>query len=69
VRGVLNIVVLGAVLWAQGTTTHQDHDSPHQVNVVVRNGKGAVADLTQQDFEIFDKGKPQKIAFSTSQTR
>jgi VWFA-related protein len=33
-----------------------------QVAVVVRDKHGAVADLTKNDFEIFDKGKPRTIA-------
>jgi VWFA-related protein len=40
-----------------------------QVNVVVRNSHGAVADLTKDDFTIIDAGKEQKVAlFSVSST-
>jgi VWFA-related protein len=40
-----------------------------QVNVVVRNSHGAVADLTKNDFTIIDAGKEQKVAlFSVSST-
>jgi VWFA-related protein len=33
-----------------------------EVDVVVRSKNGPVADLTQDDFTVFDQGKPQKIA-------
>jgi VWFA-related protein len=33
-----------------------------EVNVVVHDKNGAVGDLTQQDFTLFDKGKAQKIS-------
>jgi VWFA-related protein len=36
-----------------------------QVAVVVRDKRGAVADLTKNDFEVFDKGKQRKIASFT----
>jgi VWFA-related protein len=41
-----------------------------EVNVIVRDRHGPVAGLTKDDFTIFDKGKPQKIAFfSANSTR
>src|SRR6202451_150041 len=39
-----------------------------EVNVIVRDLKGPVAGLTKDDFTIFDKGKPQKIAFFSANT-
>jgi VWFA-related protein len=41
-----------------------------ELNVIVRDRHGPVAGLTKDDFAIFDKGKPQKIAFfSANSTR
>jgi VWFA-related protein len=41
-----------------------------QVDVVVHNSHGAVTGLTKDDFELFDKGKPQAISvFSVSGAR
>ena len=34
-----------------------------QVDVLVRGDAGPVSNLTQDDFRLFDQGKPQKIAF------
>src|ERR1700733_1957948 len=33
-----------------------------EVDVVVRDKKGPVADLIKDDFSLFDQGKPQRIA-------
>jgi VWFA-related protein len=41
-----------------------------EVDVVVRDKKGPVADLTKDDFSLFDQGKPQRIAvFSLTTAR
>jgi VWFA-related protein len=34
-----------------------------QIGVIVRDKNGPVANLTQEDFAVFDRGKPQKISF------
>src|SRR5947209_6401634 len=36
-----------------------------QVDVLVRNSGGAVPNLTQQDFQLFENGKPRKISLFT----
>ncbi|HEY2545679.1 MAG TPA: VWA domain-containing protein, partial [Candidatus Acidoferrum sp.] len=45
----------------------QIHVSTHlvQIGVIVRDKNGAVADLTKEDFGIFDRGKPQTISVFT----
>jgi VWFA-related protein len=41
-----------------------------EVDVVVRDKKGPVADLSKDDFALFDQGKPQRIAvFNLTSTR
>src|SRR4051794_12988223 len=34
-----------------------------EVHVVVRDKQGPLTDLTERDFELYDQGHPQKIAF------
>ncbi len=71
----VRILLLSVVCWiARGQTPAPEvstHDAPATfrvgtnlvlVPVVVRDGKGrAVGNLTQEDFQLFDKGKPQTI--------
>lgn len=63
---LLKAVGLTAMLFA--TATPQDQKVFRsdtrlvEADVVVRDGKGPVEGLTVADFELFDNGKPQKIA-------
>src|SRR5580765_7919843 len=36
-----------------------------QVSVIVRDKNGPVEGLKQEDFQVFDQGKPQKVALFT----
>lgn len=64
------ILVLGAALGLLAQTS-QPPQAPAihvttrlvEVNVIVRNDKGPVGDLTRGDFTVLDQGKPQKIEF------
>jgi len=46
------------------------HVSTHlvQIGIIVRDGKGAVEDLTKDDFAILDRGKPQTISVFTAES-
>ena len=68
---VIGLVAAGLRLSAQAPTTQPP--APPQprygaatsavvVDVVARDKKGPVIDLTQADFEVFEDGKPQQIA-------
>jgi len=52
-----------ACLAAFGQDTHVFRSDTHlmEVQAVVRDGKGPVDGLTEHDFQLFDKGKPQQI--------
>src|SRR5271169_4072427 len=76
VRGAVAVVFLfGAVARGQSPQTTPEmtsHDAPAtfstkvnlvMVPVVVRDGKGkAIGTLQKEDFQLFDKGKPQVIS-------
>jgi len=69
-----NVVWVGIVLAiaaiAQDKSTFHSDTRLVEVEVVVRDGKGPVEGLTQEDFQLFDNGKPQKIgAFSVIQSK
>ncbi len=53
---------IGATLIAQEQPLVRVNTQLVEVDVVVRNGNGPVANLTQDDFTIFDEGKRQTIA-------
>ena len=75
----LTWVLLGApAAFAQATSTASPADVPViksstrlvQVNVVVTDKKGLpVQGLKKEDFRLFDGGKPQEIAFLTTESR
>jgi VWFA-related protein len=46
------------------------HVSTHlvQIGIIVRDKNGAVADLTKDDFAVFDRGKPQTISVFTAES-
>jgi VWFA-related protein len=46
------------------------HVSTHlvQIGIIVRDKNGAVADLTKDDFAVFDRGKPQTIRVFTAES-
>lgn len=63
------LLVFGLAAVALAQTPIQVTTRLVQVAVVVRDRHGAVADLTRNDFQLFDKGKQQKIAtFSVART-
>jgi VWFA-related protein len=57
-----------AVLLAQDASVIRVTTRMVEVNVIVRDHNGPVTGLTKDDFTIFDKGKPQKIAFFAANT-
>ncbi len=61
IRGHL-FFALAALGLAQESPTLKVTTHLIQVNVIVRDKNGPVADLSKDDFELFDKGKPQKVA-------
>src|ERR1700691_2728412 len=46
------------------------HVSTHlvQIGIIVRDKNGAVADLTKDDFAVFDRGKPQAISVFSAES-
>jgi VWFA-related protein len=46
------------------------HVSTHlvQIGIIVRDKNGAVANLTKEDFAVFDRGKPQTISVFTAES-
>jgi VWFA-related protein len=62
--GVLSISSIAALLGAQDQVIRVNTRLV-EVDVVVRNKNGPVADLTKDDFTVFDQGKPQKISSFT----
>jgi hypothetical protein len=70
-RFLFSMLACATSQWAQNTPEITSHDEPttfsSKVNLVIvpvvvrdRNGK-AVGGLKQEDFQLFDKGKPQTI--------
>jgi len=77
-RSIVSVVARISIAFALGLVTiaasaqnapppAEIHVATHlvQIGVIVRDKNGAVADLTKEDFGIFDRGKPQKIGVFT----
>lgn len=78
VRGRSLWLVMGGVFFGGGVA-HAAQTMPEQpiirtttrlvtVNVIVRDKNGPVANLTKDDFVLFDRGKPQAVAVFTMDT-
>ena len=66
----LGVFCLAAVSVAQETNLLRVNTRLVEVDVVVHSKGQAVVDLSQDDFTVFDNGKPQKIAaFSVLSSR
>jgi len=61
-NAVTGAIVLATIVGAQDQKIFRSDTRLVEVEVVVRDGKGPVQGLKQEDFQLFDNGKPQKIA-------
>src|SRR5262245_10273721 len=60
--GAAALLVFAGAAFAQEPPTIRVDTRLVEVDVVVRNDKGAVPGLTQDDFTVFDNGQRQQIA-------
>src|ERR1700730_12569283 len=70
-RRVVRCGILATLaLTAQQAPTIRVETRLVQISVIVRDKNGPVANLAKEDFQIFDKGKEQKVAvFSVASTK
>jgi VWFA-related protein len=67
-RPLLPIVLCAVAFAAQNQPVIRVNTRLVEVDVVVRNSRGPVAGLTQQDFTLLDQGKPQKISIFSAKS-